>query len=423
MNETVTAVLVCAPPLVFLLGVVTLMLVRLATGPAPGDHKPVYLIVIRVFAWILTGVSVLVGAVLFLPGLGIIWFATLAVVISMYYSTQVATQRYAMLALVGAAAERSIPLETAFAAFGRERGGWMRRRTSEIVFLLTHGAPLPTALKEVPGALPPEAMPLVCVGYESGELGPAAAQAIATRNLFEPVWQALIPKIGYVCFLPAFAVGVLAFISLVIMPQFQKIFVDFGIRLPDITVGLIDACAWSAHFWPLWGVVWLCLTLLFAYGLLRYAGSIRWDLPGMGWLMRRRHIATVLDALALAARRQRPLGDVLSTLATSYPQSSIERRLLDAYDDLQAGGDDLQCLFHRGLLGKTDLALLQAARRNGNLAWAAREMADSNRRRFIYRVNALTQVLFPAVIVFYGLLMTMIAVAMFLPMASLIRRF
>ena len=54
----------------------------------------------------------------------------------MAYGKQVATQQYAMLALVGAAAERSMPLETAFAAFGHERGGWMRRRTAEIVYML-----------------------------------------------------------------------------------------------------------------------------------------------------------------------------------------------------------------------------------------------------------------------------------------------
>ena len=80
---------------------------------------------------------------------------------------------------------------------------------------------------------------------------------------------------------------------------------------------------------------------LLVYGVLRYAGSIRWDLPGMDWLLRRRHVATVLDALALAAQRQRPLGEALSTLAASYPQRSIARRLRAVCDDLQAGGDDL----------------------------------------------------------------------------------
>ena len=87
-----------------------------------------------------------VGTCLVLPGLAILWFATLAVIISMAYGKQVATQQYAMLALVGAAAERSMPLETAFAAFGHERGGWMRRRAAEIAYLLHHGASLPDSL-------------------------------------------------------------------------------------------------------------------------------------------------------------------------------------------------------------------------------------------------------------------------------------
>ena len=101
-----------------------------------------------------------------------------------------------------------MPLETAFAAFGQERGGWMRRRTAEIVDMLHHGASLPEALEAVPGVLPPEAVPLVCVGHENGSLGPAVGQAITARNLFEPVWQSIVPKIGYICILPALAVGI-----------------------------------------------------------------------------------------------------------------------------------------------------------------------------------------------------------------------
>ena len=82
----------------------------------------------------------------------------------------------------------------------------------------------------------------------------------------------------------------------------------------------------------------------------------------------------------------------------------------------------MQCLHARGLLGKADLALLQSARRNGNLAWAAREMADSNRRGLIYRTYALVQVIFPLVIIGYGLSVGGIVAALFLPMIKLIWR-
>ena len=326
---------------VFLLGVLMLMVTRWFTGPAPSDRKPAFATAARTSGWILTALGFLIGTFMILPGLGILWSASLAVIISMAYGKQVATQQYALLALVGVAADRAIPLETAFAAFGHERGGWMRRRTAEIVYMLQHGAPLPAALKAVPGALPPETVPLVCVGYENGSLGPAVAQAITARNLFEPVWQSIVPKIGYICILPGAAVGIVAFLFLKIVPQFEKIFKDFNTKLPDITVPLINASRWE-FVWLLLGVSWLLTAVLLVYGLLRYAGSIRWDLPGMDWLLRRRHIATVLDALALAAQRQRPLGEALSTLAFSYPQQPIARRRRDVYlDPIQAKAEGL----------------------------------------------------------------------------------
>jgi type II secretory pathway component PulF len=417
-DKFITVLMVTSVP-VFLLGVMMLMVTRWITGPAPGDRKPEYVTGVRAVAWALTVVGFLVGTCLVLPGLAILWLATLAVIISMAYGKQVATQQYAMLAFVGAAAERSMPLDTAFAVFGQERGGWMRRRTAEIAYLLHQGVSLPEALEAVPGVLPPEAVPLVCVGYENGSLRPAIEQAITARNLFEPVWQSIVPKIGYVCILPGSAVGVVAFIMLTIMPKFQKIFRDFNMQLPPITRGVIEACRWGT-VWLLLGVAWLFSVALLVYGVLRYAGSIRWDLPGMDWLARRRHTATVLDAIALAAQRQRPLGEALSTLAAAYPQQPIQRRLSAACNDLQAGGDDFQCLYARGLLGKTDLALLESARRNGNLAWAAQELADSNRRRFIYRAYALLQVVFPPIIIAYGLAMAAITAAVLFPLAELI---
>ncbi len=150
----------------------------------------------RVLGWFFVIVSFIVG------GGGMIWWASVAAIVAMAYGKQAATQQYAMLALLGAAAERSMPLEGVFAAFGHERGGWMLRRTMRIAHLLLEGLPLPVALEKVPGALPPEAVPLVRVGYYTGTLSEAIRRAIATRNFFEPVWQTVVPKILYVCIFP-----------------------------------------------------------------------------------------------------------------------------------------------------------------------------------------------------------------------------
>jgi type II secretory pathway component PulF len=413
------AMLVSIGAFIFGSGILTVM--PWLAGPAPYDGKSSGVRVVFESAWILALAGFVLGFFLFGPALVIVCIAIPVVVISMSFCKHVETQQYAMLALMGAAAKRSMPLDAALASFGQERGGWMRRRARAMVDQLLQGVPLPAAIEEVPGVLPPEAVPLVRVGHDAGALPAAIDKAVEAHVLFAPVWQTIIPKIGYVCILPSVAVGVVVFIFLKIVPQFEKIFKDFGVRLPAITRGIIEVGSFVGHWWFLVGAAWLFSIALLLYCMLRYAGWIGWDLPGTAWLTRRRHTAMLLDAIALAARQQQPLANAVMQLAAGYPRRSIARRFWSAYDDMQAGGGDLAVLHRHGLLGATDLALLESALRNGNLAWAAGELADSNRRRMIYRTNALVQVIFPPIIILYALAVAWIAAALFLPLVTLIQ--
>ena len=120
----------------------------------------------------------------------------------MAYGKQAATQQYAMLALLGAAAERSMPLEGVFAAFGHERGGWT---------LAGGRCGSPTCCWRAPAARGP-GKGARCVAARSRSAGPRRIlhghalrshwRAIATCNFFEPVWQTVVPKILYVCIFP-----------------------------------------------------------------------------------------------------------------------------------------------------------------------------------------------------------------------------
>lgn len=42
-----------------------------------------------------------------------------------------------------------------------------------------------------------------------------------------------------------------------VVPQFMKIFHDFGTALPAITVVLIQSCRWLAEFWYVAAAVWI----------------------------------------------------------------------------------------------------------------------------------------------------------------------
>ena len=153
------------------------------TGPAPGDRKPIYVTVIRAFAWILTAVGFVVGISWSCPDWQSSgsrpWPSSSPWPIASRWrrSNMPCWPWWARRPSDRCRWRRPLPPSGANAAAGCGGG---RRKSSTCS---TTAPPLPAALKAVPGALPPEAVPLVCVGHENGSLGPAIAQAIAARNL------------------------------------------------------------------------------------------------------------------------------------------------------------------------------------------------------------------------------------------------
>jgi len=211
-------------------------------------------------------------------------------------------------------------------------------------------------------------------------------------------------------------------VVLKIVPSFVKIFADFDVQLPAVTRLLIAACRFLADFWPLWGLLWLAAFAVLFYAVLRYIGWIRFDPPGIERLLRRWHTAVILDALSLAAGQGRPLGGAVAGLAESYPTRWIRRRLHLVWCDLEAGADWCESLCRRGLIGPADRAVLRSAQRLGNLPWALKEMAQSNRRRLAYRLYALVNLLYPPVILMYALVIMFFVVGMFVPLIVLIHK-
>ena len=332
-----------------------------------------------------------------------------------------ASRQYGLLWLLTVSAERFMPLVPAIEAFAQERRGLFSRRAKRLAAMLGEGVSLPDALERCPGLLPRYAVPMIRVGHETGTLAHALRQAANAYSIHEPIWMAINGKIAYLLLLPVFGFFLLTFIMLKIVPSFEKIFQDFGTALPPMTVALIGVANFIFQFSVLFLPFYLLVLLLIIHVIMRYFGLTDADLPGISRMTRRLDSANILDALALVADRQQPLYEGIDALAQSYPKKNIRRRLQLATDDIKRGRDWCESLLWQGLIRRPEAAILQSAQRVGNLAWALREMAESVRRRLIYRLQAIAQVLFPPIVVLMGLVVMFIVVALFLPLISLIQ--
>jgi general secretion pathway protein F len=340
-----------------------------------------------------------------------------------YITRRILNRQHALLWLLAVSAEKSIPLVPLVEAFARECGGRFSRRLTELAELLTSGMLLPFALVKVPRLLPLNVLPLIQVGYESGALASALRHAAPAQRLHKPAVDGLIGRFLYLCGVLCIGAVVITFLMLKIVPQFIKIFKDFDAKLPLLTrliINVTDGLAPLALL--IIGMLPLAALAVLIYAMLRSTGRIMWDLPGMGRLTRRADTALIFESLALATEHQQPLPKAIECLAVSYPKEPVRRLIRAALADINAGRDWCESLLARGLIRPADQGVLQAAERVGNLTWALREMADSNRRRMAYRLYAAVQLLYPVVILMLGALVMCVVVGLFLPMIALIQK-
>ncbi len=392
---------------------VALILSAIAILCLRGMRSEVPDLLLRMAIW-----AVLLALLVVLFWMPIIWIALLFAMIEITRRHR-ESQQYALLWLLTVAAERSMPLAPVVEAFAREQRGSIGRRARRLAEMLGAGVPLPEALQRVGDLLPRRAQSIIRVGCDSGALALALRQAAASQDSQRPMWAAVVGRVFYLTFVLIFEFLLLVFVMLKIVPAFQKIFADFGTDLPPMTHVLIDVSVLYTGYWYLFPIP-LLLILLLVYAAARYWGWTQWDLPGMRRLVRRLDSAQVLGSLAIVARQQRPLGEGIHCLAESYFRPDIRQRLRRTEADIRAGDDWGESLHRRGLIQPADLAVLQAAQRVGNLPWALREMADSTRRRLAYRVGAITQAVFPVLVILMGVSVMFVVVALFLPLVSLV---
>ncbi len=351
----------------------------------------------------------------------IVLLATVFIVVEILRQNSKSKQN-ALLWSLAIAAEKGIPLVPALEAFAQRGGGRMADKARMLAQLLNAGCPLPVAIDHVPGIVPEKLLPMIRVGYESGELAKSLRQAVTSRDLFTVIANSLFARFLYIGLVIIFGLGIFSFTMLKIVPSYEKIFRDFRTGLPGITKALMGTSHFVIDFGFIFMLLFLVIVGLIIYLMVGYLGRFKLNPPGLTRIMRRRHAAIILDSLALATESNQPLGNMVLTLAGMYPQGGIRRKLCYVGVDIHQGMNWCDSLYRHGLIKRADRAVLLAAQRTGNLPWAMREMADSNRRRLAYRLNALVQLAYPPFIICVGLGVMFIVVALFLPLITLIKK-
>jgi len=219
----------------------------------------------------------------------------------------------------------------------------------------------------------------------------------------------------------AILIVVLTFIMIKILPEFEKIFEEFDLELPAMTLSAVRFARFFTTYLaaPIGGGLVLALLGGFVVAIC-YLADVPVLRPWGDWLFRGRSSSHVLRILAVATEERQPLAEVLFRVAYVYPSVAIRSRLAPAAAAVNEGGDWHDALLKSRMITRAEHGLLKAAEPAGNLSWALREIAKRRERRAVYRLATALQVFYPVTILSLGAFVGFYVVSLFVPLVQLI---
>ena len=374
-------------------------------------------------------VLAILGAIIGLVG---VWWMLIpvlvvfGVVLLMAYDRFRRGEHRALVWTLAAAAQRGVPLPEAARAYADEAQDDSGARALALAQSLERGQPLSRAVSDARLRLSTPIRVAVRLGESLGMLGQAMRQQLEDALDTDSMVRSVTARFFWLYTTIVVLSGVLTFVMLRIVPVFQKMFEEFDLELPAMTVSLINFSRWFVETgwlisFPLLVLLKICAWMIPIAAICYMVGWFPRDLPFIWRLFKRYDGAIVMRSLALAVRRGVPLVDGLNLLGATYPISRIAYQLHWAAARVSQGTDWRHSLLQTGLITSADAAVLAAAERVGNLPWALEEMADSALRRQLYWLQLVMQLFYPVLILLVGGLVAFFVIGLFLPLLALIQ--
>jgi type IV pilus assembly protein PilC len=181
---------------------------------------------------------------------------------------------------------------------------------------------------------------------KAGEAGGALEVILKRLAEFQERSEALRRKVKGALVYPitvvTFACGILVFIMIKIVPSFEKIFKDFGTKLPDMTVALITVSNLTVRYWYLLpGIplsIWLAIKLIRKFN----AGRTGWDMfmlkmPIFGPLVEKNIVARTTRTLGTLVASGVPILEALHITKETSGNAVFETLYQKVYEAIREG--------------------------------------------------------------------------------------
>ena len=335
--------------------------------------------------------------------------------------------------------------------------GSLRNSLIDTIYEIEGGSSLSEAFAKNPRAFNRLYVNMIKAGEAGGALETILQRLADFLESSEALKQRIKSAMMYPVFVLLAAIGILTFIMIKIVPEFTKMFEEFGSELPPMTVFLVGASNAVVHYWYLIPIIpfsiWLLVKLTTSFEFGRFGWHLfLLKLPIFGKLVEKTTIARSTRTLGTLVTSGVPILEALHITKEASDNGVFERmfqRILEAIRDGDTIANPMKMNsrppFHFGALGyfaffgflipgplwyllrlrdrvMDDMVvnMVDVGEETGELDTMLYKVADTYDKEVEVVTDGLMAMLEPLLVMFLGGIVGFIVIALFMPLVQLI---
>ena len=262
----------------------------------------------------------------------------------------------------------------------------------------------------------------------SGELGGVLDTILDRLSVYMEKAEALKRKIKAAMMYPVIvisvAVIVIVFLMVKVIPTFEDVFNSFGAKLPPLTAGLVATSRFMQKYW------WMMAAGIAAIraGLIAFGKTAKGEymldslllkLPVFGDLARKSAVARFTRTLGTLLKSGVPILEALETVAKTSGNKVVEGVINGVRASIREGQGMTEPLKKGDVFPPMVIQMVSVGEETGKIDEMLMRAADFYEEEVDTAVEGLSSAMEPLIIVFLGVSIGTIVVAMFMPMFDL----
>jgi type II secretory pathway component PulF len=297
----------------------------------------------------------------------------------------------ALLQVLAMADRHNQPAPTLLAVLAREFPGDYGRGLMQLSATLSNGYSVVDALQQTPGIMDRSLVMALRLADQSRALPEMYESLLAGSGREETQsdseWNNPLSELTQVGFGFLFAILMITFLMLFIIPTFEQMFAEFGLLLPAPMLWLIAFCRWFASYWFVLAAIGLVGAIVLSAG--RFASLGVFLTRRFNPLARSEGLvspsASLISLLAVAARLGQPIATGVHTLARYSQRPAARRRFGRVHERIEQGEEPWHSLAAEKLISRRDAQALITTDSGRAQAWLLDRSAAARQSRWLVR--------------------------------------